>query len=264
MRLLTPQEGAVFDAIVKQRLSGDVFGDIFVYDLKAGQQFLHDNNLSVEYGIDHIQQWNIINQLAKDEVISIDLMNIYEVQSNNSTPKHEIRWCYNTDWAHDYIQMGMSIEECFKKHNSSVFINLSLNSIKYINNELRPVFKTKLSLNKDPLKVDIICNNGKIYTLKAFNRESAKPHDAFVYAYNANREVSNKELSQHITSVTEDEYVAKIFERNTIINTVLAAHVELNSDSMCVTRTAQQTPTRIALIEEKAVKTTIIKSTTNR
>ena len=256
MRLLTPQEKAVFEAIVNQRLRGDVVGDIFRYDLKEGQQFLHDNNASVMLNIDHGQQWNIINQLAKDGFISIDLMNIYEVKNSGNGPSQVIKWVYGTDWARKYIQMSMSIDDCFKKYSSSVFIKLSLNDINRINMEAKPTFRTKLLLDEDPLKVGVLCEDGNIYTLKAFNRESGKPHDAFIYAYYAEKEVDNVELSEHVADVEEDEYVAKIYERNETINTILSAHIKLYRDRMQVQIIAEQTPAQLAAIKERAIRVT--------
>ena len=253
MRVLTLEEKAVFDAIVAQRKSGKVIGDIFKYNFIAGQQYLHDKGTSIKYAIDHGQQWNIITRLAKDGIISIDIMNIYE--------GGKIAWVFNTDWAREHIQMSMDIKDCYKKHGPCVFINISLLDIKTIIEKYRPAHKAALSFDKkDPLTLVVRCS-GFDCRFKAFD-DGGRPYQVFKYVYDRQGElIDSEELSENVDGVSKNEFIASgVFSRNTTIKKVLSNFVYLKEPhGIRVDREVELTVERFEMIKAAAKSVTVVK-----
>ena len=253
MRVLTLEEKAVFDAIVAQRKSGKVIGDIFQYDLIEGQQYLHDKNTSIKYAIDHGQQWNIIIRLAKDGIIKIDIMNVYK--------GGKIAWVFNTDWARKYVQMSMSDEDCYKKYGCRVFINISLMDIKVIYETCCPAYKATLSVDKtDSLTLIVNCAGYNCH-FKAFDN-NGRPYQVFMYAYKRpGKLIKSDVLSKEVNGVAEDEYMASgIFLKNTTIKEVLSDFVYLKEPhGIRVDKEAELTVERFKMIKTAAKSVTVVK-----
>ena len=253
MRVLTPEEKAVFDAIVAQRKSGKVIGDIFKYDFIAGQQYLHDKNTSIKYAIDHGQQLNIIMQLAKDGIISIDIMNVYK--------GGRIAWVFNTDWAREHIQMSMDIKDCYKKYGPCVFINISLLDIKTIIEKYRPAYKATLSFDKKDLLTLVVRCSGFDCRFKAFDN-NGRPYQVFKYAYDRQGElIDSEELSENVKGVSKNEFIASgVFLRNTTIRKTLSDFVYLEEPhKIRVDGLAELTPERFKTIKAATKKVTAVK-----
>ncbi|MDO4889233.1 MAG: hypothetical protein Q4A25_00870 [Candidatus Saccharibacteria bacterium] len=72
LRELTPEESAVLDAIIEQRINS--FGYIFKYDFKEAQEYLNRNGAAKKYLITAMRQMEIAIKLMIDQVIDADCL----------------------------------------------------------------------------------------------------------------------------------------------------------------------------------------------
>ena len=235
MRQLTDQECAVFDAVIDQFKKSGTIDGLFIYDLVVGQQYLRENNTSIINGISPIDQYNILLKLAKDGILRVNLMTVNEDKNG----KRKIGWVLNTDWAPKYVQGDMSIEECYKKYETRIFILLFDEEINRINTMCRPAYQAHLIFDNDNYSLFHIHIDGDSDYYFRQLREDGYPFKIFSYAierYKKNGEASikRKDLIDCGIMRVDQPYVSNLFKDQPVFREALPPFVSIYTKGLKV------------------------------
>ena len=135
LRVLTPEEIAVFDQIVAQREKKGPSQDHFVYFASIGQKELQSSGKATNLGIGIQEQAAIIHRLAEDGIIEADWITSHDA-SGFTLRHHDFKWVeanYSvSDWDGLFINEG--------GYSDYFFVHLSFDHIKAINDNCKAVY----------------------------------------------------------------------------------------------------------------------------
>lgn len=205
LRELRPEEEAVLDAIIAQRI--DCESDYFEYDYKKVREYLNKTGTSRKLIITPDIQRKIAIELSFAHIIDMDsivdkvfINNLRSVQNPNYVPDESMPdyfWLNNTDWASEYYQHDgtISVEEAYSLYGSGIFIRMTRDEASeltndYINNR---VVKLKIDLSRNRLCIK--ADDEEDWLCSPALHEDRPPFKILCYAFNnPNRKISRDEL----------------------------------------------------------------------
>ena len=226
MESLSPEQQAVFEAVVDQR--SRIPDDYFEYDDQVGQTFLNLKRYSIKYNIGLREQINILDGLARSGILNIEYKT--EIISNPDNPELIV----------------------YTKHPKFItrrFICLSIGEIHHIQKTYRRTIPAKLKLNKTDHCLIVVTRNKKYYLQQM--RADRLPYMVIEYAMipeNQNREIDREELNKNSIPVGDQSIVSRVFEKNDTIKKTLKPFIELGIDTIKIKPSRSLTAQELEII----------------
>lgn len=148
---LTPEELAVFDAIVAQ--CGENLPGWFEYDYMKAQKYLIVKEFFVKCGITLQRQIAIAEQLSNKHIIQMGGIGKY----NNHKPNgSSVIWASPREWIDNCAELVRREEAgAYNNQSYTIFMQVDYNTIQYINNNYKLRHTAQLKMDKNCHCIDI-------------------------------------------------------------------------------------------------------------
>lgn len=258
---LSPEEEAILDAIIQQRLSN--YGDIFELSFSDLQNYLNNTGVSTKYLITPEKQLEIIQKLSRSRIIDMDwivnaefIENYRSISCPNYQPKElkeKLYWYNQTEWAYKSVQLDgrISIEKACATNKGKNFIRMTIDDIKKIETHYKRIHRVKLTLNKDRLCLCIKINNQSLQSLQPL-KDGKTPFKILKYAFdNRNRTITRKELSKEANIDIGNRYLrTQVFKDNSTVQALIPKFLDITTDTI----TFNTKPVKLNLSELNTLK----------
>lgn len=244
LRKLTPEEDAVFEAIIQQRNS--LTDDCFCYNFAKAEIFLCSIGASVRLGLGQTEQAAIIRKLTQDGLLNADWQ-----KTDDDGAVIKGKFANDSDWVPSEIQLDSLVYDYGP--DSLFVINISFKHIKTINEMCREKHRVMLSYDDSKSRFVIICaETGETLEIKKL-KAGMRPHEVLKVAVQAPRTIITRDalnkLPNTVVHVKKDSIATQVFDDASIVRNELLPFVKLTNESIQVNPIANMT-----LVELEAIR----------
>ena len=254
LRKLKPEEIAVIDAIITQRVDSE--SDVFEYDFKKTRDYLSKNGASKKHMMTPNIQRQIVWDLSADHIIDMDsivnteFINNYRlVQDPNYVPDDTVPpyyWLNHTDWAYEHFQLGgrISIEEAYDSEGSAMYIRMTIDEATELRNKYIDDHKVQLRLSTDSHRLYIKIDDNQDWNSLPTLHSDTVPYKVIECAWRyPGKTISLKQMlkAKIIDEATSKGYMSAIFLKNRTVKALHPKLIELDTNSITLRKSAVYT-----------------------
>lgn len=240
-RILSEKEKAVIRAIFDQRANSK-WSSIFEYDTLAAQKYLNSIGAFSKLKIDQKRQLDIIFKLTEDKIIKTDYIvdvtftNNYRKAAKLKPVESDDRyfWYYNTDWAREAFGPNMftTMEEAGEEYSGSLFINMTVDDMNYIEENYMEDHTVQLAINESDCTLHIKFDKEGWRTILRMDKKT----DTFKILLAAYKNAGK------VTKTPRKYLEKRVFSRNGTVLALVPILIELDGSAIKLRKSAKITP----------------------